>query len=38
MKRQKEYRDIMGNISVADPLDLEAKIIDMKTKINYINK
>jgi peptidoglycan hydrolase CwlO-like protein len=28
----------MGSHLVNDPLDLEAKILDMKVKINYISK
>jgi len=27
----------MGEINIADPLDLEAKVLDMQAKIKYIN-
>ena len=28
----------MGEIEFIDPLEIEAKILDMRTKINYINQ
>lgn len=38
MKRQKDYRQILGDITIANPLDLQARIIDMQAKLKYINK
>ena len=28
----------MGEIDIVDPVDIEAKILDMKSKINFMNK
>ncbi len=28
----------MGEIQITDPIDIEAKIIDMRSKINYMDK
>ena len=28
----------MGEIDIVDPVDIEAKILDMKSKITYMNK
>lgn len=38
MKKQRDYRQILGDISIANPLDLQARIIDMQAKLKYINK
>ena len=27
----------MGEIQIVDPLDIEAKILDMKVKVSYMN-
>ena len=38
LARQKKERMIMGELETVDPVDLEAKILDMQTKIKFIHK
>lgn len=38
VKRQKDYRQILGEVSAANPIDLQARIIDMQAKLKYINQ
>lgn len=38
IKRSQGYREIMGEVELADPIDIEAKIIDMRAKIEYMNR
>ena len=36
VQRQRNYRQIMGQVESIDPIDIEAKIIDMRSKIRYM--
>jgi hypothetical protein len=38
VKRQKDYRLILGDVDAASPIDLQARIIDMQAKLKYISK
>lgn len=35
-KRQRDYRQIVGEAGTANPLDLQARIVDMQAKLKYI--
>jgi hypothetical protein len=36
VKRQRDYRQIVGQVGSANPLDLQASIVDMQAKLKYI--
>lgn len=38
LKRQKDYKKILGDLAIANPIDMEVKILDMQARLKYINK
>ena len=37
IQKQKKYREIMGEIDTIDPIEIEARIIDMRAKIQFMD-